>query len=179
MNFPELKSISKYEQIQNLIIDKIKSNELQPGTSLPSETQMAKDLKIHRLTINKAFSNLVRDGYLYREHGRGTFVNKDIHKMLARKELKSYKNVAVIFVGWKDVDKNDYFAHSFQMLSVRLAKLKCSLTTEVLPDFQSCEKYLQRHPFLQGVVLYTFNNVTEDELLPRRFLFRFCHFQKT
>ena len=43
--------------------------------SIPSERQLEELYNISRTTIREAIDHLVRQGYLYREHGRGTFVS--------------------------------------------------------------------------------------------------------
>ncbi|MFA7185204.1 MAG: GntR family transcriptional regulator, partial [Victivallales bacterium] len=70
----KIETLSKSAQIEEMIKEKILSGELKPDDQLPSEVSIAAELGTHRLTVNKAVSSLVRDGLLYRKHGRGTFV---------------------------------------------------------------------------------------------------------
>lgn len=63
-----------YYQLEEQIKKQIESGELQPGDMLPSEREYAELINVSRMTVRQAMNNLVDDGYLYRQKGRGTFV---------------------------------------------------------------------------------------------------------
>jgi GntR family transcriptional regulator len=63
-----------YYQIEEQIKQKIDNGELQPGDALPSEREYAEQFEISRMTVRQAINNLVSEGYLFRQKGRGTFV---------------------------------------------------------------------------------------------------------
>src|SRR6188768_4441910 len=46
------------------------------GTAIPSERQLSADLGVSRLTVRAALDGLVREGYLVRRRGSGTFVSE-------------------------------------------------------------------------------------------------------
>jgi GntR family transcriptional regulator len=46
------------------------------GEAIPSERQLSADLGVSRLTVRAALDDLVRDGYLVRRRGAGTFVSE-------------------------------------------------------------------------------------------------------
>src|SRR4029079_11379748 len=50
--------------------------ELGIGDAIPSERQLSADLGFSRLTVRAALDDLVRDGYLVRKRGSGTFVRE-------------------------------------------------------------------------------------------------------
>src|SRR6184192_365851 len=50
--------------------------QLQVGQAIPSERRLSSELGISRLTVRAALDDLVRDGYLERRHGSGTFVSE-------------------------------------------------------------------------------------------------------
>ena len=64
-----------YEQIverfQTLIVNGI----LEPDSQMPSVRSLAVELSINPNTIQKAYSVLERDGYIYPVKGRGNFVS--------------------------------------------------------------------------------------------------------
>jgi GntR family transcriptional regulator len=46
------------------------------GDAIPSERQLSADFRVSRLTVRAALDDLVREGYLVRRHGSGTFVSE-------------------------------------------------------------------------------------------------------
>ena len=51
-------------------------DQLHVGEAIPSERRLSGELGISRLTLRAALDDLVRDGYLERRHGSGTFVSE-------------------------------------------------------------------------------------------------------
>ena len=49
---------------------------LAPGDSIPAERQLSDELGVSRLTLRAALDELVREGYLVRRRGAGTFVSE-------------------------------------------------------------------------------------------------------
>ncbi len=62
-------------QLANILRERIASGELSSRQPIPSERQLEKDYSVSRTTIRQAIDLLVHQGYLYREHGKGTFVS--------------------------------------------------------------------------------------------------------
>ncbi|WP_071460688.1 GntR family transcriptional regulator [Bacillus massilinigeriensis] len=72
-----------YYQLEELIKKQMENNELQPGDALPSEREYSELHGISRMTVRQAISNLVQNGMLYRQQGKGTFVaERKIEKQL-------------------------------------------------------------------------------------------------
>jgi len=63
-----------YMRIKKLVQDAIGSEELKQGDSVPSERDVADLLQVSRVTVRKAFSELVDEGLLVQKRGSGTFV---------------------------------------------------------------------------------------------------------
>ena len=61
-------------QIKNRIVYLIGSGVFKPGDRLPTVRSLAVDLDISYNTVNRAYMDLERDGYLSTRKGRGTFV---------------------------------------------------------------------------------------------------------
>jgi len=69
-----------YEQITSQIKAMIMNGELQPGAPLPSMRSLAKSIHVSVITVQAAYENLQRDGFIDTTIGRGSFVsaqNKD------------------------------------------------------------------------------------------------------
>ena len=67
-----------YMQLRNTIAEKIKTGELKRGSPLPTEHELCSTYGISRFPVRQAMDALVKDGYLTRTRGRGTFVNDDL-----------------------------------------------------------------------------------------------------
>jgi GntR family transcriptional regulator len=66
--------VPKYYQLFTILRNKIEDGDLPPLQSIPSERELESFYKVSRTTIRQAISLLTNQGYVYREHGRGTFV---------------------------------------------------------------------------------------------------------
>jgi GntR family transcriptional regulator len=66
--------MSKQEETRDRVLDLVES--LEVGQPIPAERQLAVDLAVSRLTVRAALDELVRDGYLDRRHGSGTYVTE-------------------------------------------------------------------------------------------------------
>lgn len=66
-----------YEQITAQIKALIMGGELQTGDPLPSMRGLAKSLHISVITVQKAYEDLHRDGFIETTVGRGSFVSAE------------------------------------------------------------------------------------------------------
>ncbi len=67
--------VPKYYQLKELLKEKIIAGEWKPGEKIPAEKELVSDYDCSLITVNKAVSKLVEEGYVFRERGRGTFVS--------------------------------------------------------------------------------------------------------
>lgn len=63
-----------YARLQHRLQELIEAGHWPPNAQIPTERDIAQATGISINTIKQALSNLVRDGYLYRRQGQGTFV---------------------------------------------------------------------------------------------------------
>lgn len=63
-----------YIQIKNIVKDKIEKGGYLSGDMLPTEPEMCKAFGVSRITVREAVLELVKEGYVVRERGRGSFV---------------------------------------------------------------------------------------------------------
>jgi GntR family transcriptional regulator len=64
----------KYAQIVNAIMQGIEDGTYPAGTALPSETQLIREFGVSRPTVVRALQVLQGQGWIDRQHGRGSFV---------------------------------------------------------------------------------------------------------
>lgn len=64
-----------YEQITTQIKAMILSGELQAGEAIPSMRALARSLHVSVITVQKAYEDLQRDGFIETTVGRGSFVS--------------------------------------------------------------------------------------------------------
>lgn len=67
--------MSKHNQVKQYIIDKIENNTYTEGNIIDSTTTLKNELHVSMMTIRTAIQDLVEEGILYTEKGRGTFVS--------------------------------------------------------------------------------------------------------
>ena len=81
MNFIPNDKEPVYIQIIRYIKQQIVRGDLQPGDPIPSRREMAVNIKVNPNTVQKAYRELERQGYIYTTTGVGTFVS-DKNKIL-------------------------------------------------------------------------------------------------
>ncbi len=64
-----------YEQITSQIKAMIMSGELRAGDPIPSMRSLAKSIHVSVITVQKAYEDLQRDGFIETTVGRGSFVS--------------------------------------------------------------------------------------------------------
>jgi GntR family transcriptional regulator len=66
--------VTKQSETRDRVLDLIE--QLDVGDAIPSERLLSADLGVSRLTVRAALDDLVREGYLVRRRGSGTFVSE-------------------------------------------------------------------------------------------------------
>lgn len=68
--------IPAYYQLKNIILKKIEGGDFRSDDPIPSERDLSDTLGISRMTVRQALNQLVAEGVLYREKGKGTYVSR-------------------------------------------------------------------------------------------------------
>lgn len=84
--------IPAYYQLKQIILKKIAHGEYTAGYPIPSERELVEALGISRMTVRQALNQLVSEGVLYREKGRGTFVSRS---KLEQRNIMSFSEMAM------------------------------------------------------------------------------------
>jgi len=86
-----------YEQITSQIKSMIMSGELQAGEAIPSMRALAKSIHVSVITVQKAYEDLQRDGFIETTIGRGSFVsarNNDLYQEEQQRRAEEYLQAA-------------------------------------------------------------------------------------
>jgi GntR family transcriptional regulator len=67
-----------YKQLKDSIKNAILSNELKDNEQLPTEDSICSIFNISRPVVRQAYTELIKEGLIYRVQGKGSFVNKKI-----------------------------------------------------------------------------------------------------
>lgn len=79
----EVKNVPKYEEIANVLRDRIRSKKYPPNSFLPNQVDLVEEFNASRMTIKKAINILAMEGLVYSQRGSGTkilshpYLNKD------------------------------------------------------------------------------------------------------
>ncbi len=87
-----------YEQIISQVKNMIMSGELAAGDSLPSMRALAKSIHVSVITVQRAYEELQRDGFIETEIGRGTYIlarNKEFYKEQQQKKIEEHLQLAI------------------------------------------------------------------------------------
>jgi GntR family transcriptional regulator len=71
-----------YVQLLDIIKRKIETREWDVSFRIPTEEDLCKTYGVSRATVRSALAELVREGYLFRQQGKGTFVKQVVSDIL-------------------------------------------------------------------------------------------------
>lgn len=74
LNQPELQTLERHLRIQRVLRALILEGVLTPGSKLPASRTLAQSLSVARDTVENAYIQLQRDGYITRKEGSGSYV---------------------------------------------------------------------------------------------------------
>ncbi len=77
-----------YEQICIQIKSLIMNGTLSAGEALPSMRALAKDLHISVITVQRAYEDLTRDGFIETVSGKGSFVASQNQEFIREEQLR-------------------------------------------------------------------------------------------
>ena len=86
-----------YEQITSQIKAMIMSGELQAGEAIPSMRALARSIHVRVITVQKAYEDLQRDGFIETTVGRGSFVsamNKELYQEEQQRLAEEHLQIA-------------------------------------------------------------------------------------
>lgn len=112
------KSLFPYQQVRRFVFDQLDQGLWKAGDLLPAEVKLAAQLSVHRLTVNRVMTELVREGILVRQRGVGTLVSE---KKQGRKKPALGRGLVGLITGHHfNPATNPYYGVIFENLRKRL-----------------------------------------------------------
>lgn len=136
--------------------ERILDGSLPPGSRLPTEIELAKDMQVSRGTIRQALSALENEGLLDRTQRRGTFVRRSPAAQPAEKRIGLILNRAGnqldldILIGVENAAKSRGYQVSFAYAEERIEE-------------QSRDIERLRADRVGGMIIFSVSDVTYDE----------------
>ena len=78
-----------YVQLKNALVADIDAGQYKPHERLMSERELGEKFKVSRMTVRQALTEMIREGILYTQIGKGTYIGESkIKQELQRKYPK-------------------------------------------------------------------------------------------
>ena len=71
----------QYQAVYSQLKAEIQAGKHTVGSLLPSENDLCKTFQMSRMTIRQALAELVKEGYIFRKHGKGSIVKANTSKI--------------------------------------------------------------------------------------------------
>jgi GntR family transcriptional regulator len=113
-------SIPLYYQLQNILREKIKSGEYEPGGPFPTEDQLAQSYQVSRITVRQALAVLEKDGLIIRKRGSGSIVSEGRPPLEPMKLTGMIEDIIAMGVKTKTRVIDFGFVHPPKMIVERL-----------------------------------------------------------
>lgn len=116
-----------YVQLRNQIVMGIGRGELKLGESLPTVRQLAQDIGVNTMTVNKAYQILKTEGYIKINRRHGAIVSDNIDMdIVFREKLENELELLLAEAAINGMDKNDFLSMCNEIYS----KIKVSGDSE-------------------------------------------------
>lgn len=116
-----------YVQLRNQIVMGIGRGELKLGESLPTVRQLAQDIGVNTMTVNKAYQILKTEGYIKIDRRHGAIVSDNIDMdIVFREKLENEIELLLAEAAINGMDKNDFLSMCNEIYS----KIKVSGDSE-------------------------------------------------
>lgn len=116
-----------YVQLRNQIVMGIGRGELKLGESLPTVRQLAQDIGVNTMTVNKAYQILKTEGYIKIDRRHGAIVSDNIDMdIVFREKFENELELLLAEAAINGMDKRDFLSMCNEIYS----KIKVSGDSE-------------------------------------------------
>jgi GntR family transcriptional regulator len=120
--------MSTYQTVRESFLEFINSNNYKIGDRLPSEHELARMLRVSRVTLREAIRQLREDGFLYSRRGSGTYVSGNLKQIVGTLDVNKGLTRMITEAGFKPgvTEFDTELIHAPQWLADRLRVKKGS-----------------------------------------------------
>jgi len=146
----------KYQQLKGILEEQLNKRELKPGDKIAAEEKIAEKYGVSLGTVRQATAELVNEGLIYKEQGRGTFV--------AEKKKEKTFTIGLLLT---DVG-NPFFSELVRSIQEKAHLLKYSViyyntNDQLSREAESIDMLIERG--VDGVILVPVLKDGEEKLL--------------
>ncbi len=143
-----------HHQVRNYLLGSIERGELLPGQQLLQEKEYASRFGISLAPVRQAILDLVKEGYLYRVPGKGTFV----------REQKVEEKISILS-SFSESMRAKGLSATLRVVELRVGKIPPALRSVLGPDDQQYV-FLQRVALSQGEAIALLSSYIPARLVP-------------
>lgn len=153
-----VKANPKYRQLKEILKEQINKGKLKPGDQIPPEEKIAQRHGVSLGTVRQAMAELVNEGLVYKEQGKGTFI--------AEKKKKKTFTIGLLLT---DVG-NPFFSQLARSIQEKAHLLKYSViyyntNDQLLRETESIDMLIKRR--VDGVILVPVLKNGEERLMQK------------
>lgn len=174
-----------YQQLYEILHKKVLLKDWKPGDRLPTENELVQEYGVSRITVRTVLDMLVREGLIYRQAGRGTFVahmtlEQGLSQIISFTEDMQRRGFAVstqvLFSGLVPAT-----ARIAERLSIKPGEELAHLQRLRLADGEPMciEHSYFVHRYCPGILEHDFSKTSLREIKVRKYGIRWTHARQT
>jgi len=153
-----VKANPKYQQLKEILKEEINKRKLRPGDRISPEERIAEKYDVSLGTVRQTMAELVNEGLIYKEQGKGTFI--------AEKKKKKIFTIGLLLT---DIG-NPFFSQLARSIQEKAHLFKYSViyyntNDQLLRETESIDMLIKRR--VDGVILVPVLKDGEEKLLQR------------
>jgi GntR family transcriptional regulator len=143
-----------HHQVRNYLLDCIERGELLPGQKLLQEREYAARFGLSLAPVRQAILDLVKEGYLYRVPGRGTFV----------REQKVEEKISILS-SFSESMRAKGLSAVLGVVALGVSKIPPNIRAAIATEDQQCV-FLQRVALIEGKAIALLSSYLPAQLVP-------------
>ena len=153
-----VKANPKYRQLKEILKEQINKGKLKPGDQIPPEEKIAQRHGVSLGTVRQAMAELVNEGLIYKEQGKGTFV-------AGKKKEKTF-TIGLLLT---DI-RNPFFSQIARSIQAKAHLLEYSViyyntNDQLIRETESIDMLIKRR--VDGVILVPVLEEGEEKLIQK------------